>query len=135
MKRLVTGLIWFSLGSAPLWAMPTQITFQGTLKQQNVPVNATKNMQFSFVDGSDASIPGTVPISVANVQVTNGLFAVNLPLDPAIPWEQYTAFIQVSVEGQTLTPNQPLNANVYAVAAIPQGMIAMFAAACPTGWT
>jgi hypothetical protein len=134
MKRIATFLLYVSLGSAPLWAMPTQITFQGTLKQKGVPVNTTKNMQFSFVDASGASIPATTPISVANVQVTNGLFAVQLPIDPTIPWEQYSPFIQVSVEGQILSPNQPLNANLYAVAAIPQGMISLFATNCPVGW-
>src|SRR5580765_2266440 len=82
------------------WAMPSQITFQGTLKQKGVPVNATKNMQFSFVDGSGASIPGTSPVSISNVQVTNGLFAVQLPIDPNISWERYTPYVRVSVEGQ-----------------------------------
>ena len=134
MKRIVAFLLYVFLGSAPLWAMPTQITFQGPLKQKGVPVNTTKNMQFSFVDASGASIPGTTPISVANVQVTNGLFAVQLPLDPAIPWEQYTPFIQVSVEGQILSPNQPLNANLYAIATFPQGFIGMFSSNCPAGW-
>jgi hypothetical protein len=134
MKTTRALLITMSL-AMPLMAMPSQMTFQGTLKQKGVPVNTTKNMQFNFVDASGASIPGTLPISVANVQVTNGLFAVQLPLDPAVPWEQYTPFIQVSVEGQILAPNQPLNANLYAVAAIPRGMIAMFAGNCPLGWS
>jgi hypothetical protein len=135
MKRIATFLIWTTLGTAPLCAMPSQITFQGTLKQQGVPVNTTKNMQFSFVDNTGNPIPGTTLISIANVQVTNGLFAVQLPIDATIPWEQYTPFIRVYVEGQTLQPDQPLNANLYAVSAIPQGMIAMFAGPCPTGWT
>src|SRR5207302_5189708 len=34
MKRIATFLIWTTLGGAPLYAMPSQITFQGTLKQQ-----------------------------------------------------------------------------------------------------
>src|ERR1700690_2946510 len=135
MKRIAMLVLFISLGRTSLYAMPAQITFQGTLKQKGVPVNTTKNMQFSFVDASGASIPATTPISVANVQVTNGLFAVQLPMDPTIPWEQYSPFIQVSVEGQILSPNQPLNANLYAVAAIPQGMIGLFATNCPVGWT
>jgi len=135
MKRIIALLLWLGVGTAPVWAMPTQITFQGTLKQKGVPVNVTKNMQFAFVDATGASIPGTTPIAVANVQVTNGLFAVQLPLDPTIPWEQYTPFIQVSVEGQILSPNQPLNANLYTVAAFPQGFIGLFSTNCPTGWT
>src|SRR5260370_34039155 len=110
MKRIATILILTTLGGAPLYAMPSQITFQGTLKQQGVPVNTTKNMQFSFVDGTGATIPNTSPISIANVQVTNGLFAVSLPIDPSIPWGQYSPFIRVSLEGQILTPDQPVNA-------------------------
>jgi hypothetical protein len=134
MKRISVLSALLGFISLPLWAMPSQMTFQGTLKQDGVPVNTTKNMQFSFVDGTGATIPGTSPISVANVQVTNGLFAVQLPIDPTIPWEQYAPFIQVSVEGQILNNNQPINANLYAAAAIPQGMIALFASNCPVGW-
>lgn len=135
MKRLVAYFVLISVLGAPLWAMPSQITFQGTLKQTGTPVNTTKNMQFSFVDGTGATIPGTQPVSISNVSVTNGLFAVQLPIDPTIPWEQYTPYVRVSVEGQILSPDQPLNANLYAVAAIPQGMVAMFATTCPVGWT
>jgi hypothetical protein len=116
MKKLKSLLILMVAG-APLWAMPNQITFQGTLKQKNVPVNIAKNMQFTFVDVSGATIPGTTPVAVANVQVTNGLFAVQLPLDPTIPWDKYQPYVQVSVEGQTLTPNQPINANAYSMVA------------------
>jgi hypothetical protein len=135
MKRIMMFLALITMSSVTLYAMPSQITFQGTLKQQGVPVNTPQNLTFSFVDGTGATIPGTSPIPMANVQVINGLFAVQLPIDPTIPWEQYTPYVRVSVGGQILTPDQPLNANLYAVAAIPQGMIAMFAASCPTGWT
>jgi len=135
MKRIATFLILLAMSSVTLCAMPSQITFQGTLKQQGMPVNTPQNLTFSFVDGTGATISGTSPIPMANVQVTNGLFAVQLPIDPTIPWEQYTPYVRVSVGGQILTPDQPLNANLYALAAIPQGMIAMFATSCPTGWT
>ena len=114
MKTLQTFLMLTSLIS-PLWAISSQITFQGTLKQSGVPVNTNKNMQFSFVDGTGATIPGTVPIALANVQVTNGLFAVQLPIDPAINWQGYQPYIQVSVEGQILSPNQPLTSNLYSI--------------------
>lgn len=115
MKTLRMFLMLTSLTHGPLWAISSQITFQGTLKQSGVPVNTNKNMQFSFVDGTGASIPGTVPIALANVQVTNGLFAVQLPIDPAINWQAYQPYIQVSVEGQILSPNQPLTSNLYSI--------------------
>jgi hypothetical protein len=135
MNRIAAVLIGLGVIAMPLMAMPSQITFQGTLKEDGVPVNTTKNMQFSFVDAIGASLPGTSPISMANVRVTNGLFAVQLPLDPTVPWEQYTPFIQVSIEGQALIPNQPLNANLFAVATFPQGFVGMFTTNCPAGWT
>jgi len=135
MKRIATFLILITLGSASLCAMPLQINFQGTLKQQGVPVNTTENMQFSFVDGSGNQIPGTTVIPMANVQVTNGLFAVQLPVDPTINWQAYTPYIRVLVNGQTLSPDQPLNANLYAVAAIPPGVIVAFGGQTPPpGW-
>jgi hypothetical protein len=115
MNRILMFLALVSLTAGPLRAISSQITFQGTLKQDSVPVNANKNMQFSFVDASGATIPGTTPITVANVQVTNGLFAVQLPMDPTINWQAFTPYIQVSVEGQILSPNQPLTSNLYAI--------------------
>jgi hypothetical protein len=145
MKKIATILILTAIGTTPLCAMPSQITFQGTLKQQGIPVNTTpttgKLMQFIFIDPStNNQIPGTQQITIQNVQVTNGLFAVSLPIDPSFPWEQYTPYIRVLVGDQLtgtqlLQPDQPLNANLYAVAAIPQGMIAIFAGPCPTGWS
>jgi hypothetical protein len=115
MKTLRTFLMLASLTHGPLWAISSQITFQGTLKQSGVPVNTNKNMQFSFVDGTGATIPGSSPIAVANIQVTNGLFAVQLPIDPSINWQAYQPYIQVSVEGQILSPNQPLTSNLYSI--------------------
>jgi len=117
MKRTLVLLTFFSLMSGPLWAISSQITFQGTLKQDSVPVNSNTNMQFSFVDATGATIPGTTPISVANVQVTNGLFAVQLPIDPTVNWQGYTPYIQVSVQGQILSPNQPMTSNLYSIVA------------------
>jgi len=115
MKTIKLLFITLLMAGVPLWAMPQQITFQGTLKQDGVPVNANKNLQFSFVDGTGATIPGTIPIAMANVQVTNGLFAVQLPIDPTINWQGSQPYIQVSVEGQILSPNQPLTLNLYSM--------------------
>jgi hypothetical protein len=115
MKKILMLLAFVSFTAGPLIAISSQITFQGTLKQDGVPVNANKNMQFSFVDGTGATIPGTAPIPVANVQVTNGLFAVQLPIDTTVNWQAYQPYIQVSVEGQILNPNQPLTSNMYSI--------------------
>jgi microcystin-dependent protein len=135
MNRIATFLILMTLGGMPLCAMPAQMNFQGTLKQQGIPVNTTKNMQFSFVDKDGNQLPGTTVVSITNVPVTNGLFAVQLPIDPAIPWDQYAPYIRVSVDGQMLSPDQPVSANLYAVSAIPPGIIVPFGGQTPPpGW-
>src|SRR5882724_12893429 len=100
MKKIAACFILLNLGSAALWAMPSQITFQGTLKQNGVPVNTTENMQFSFVDNTGATIPGTQPITINNVSVINGLFAANLPIPSNIAWDQYSPYVRVAVQGQ-----------------------------------
>jgi hypothetical protein len=117
MRKIKTLLTTLLLASATLWAIPNQMTFQGTVKQGNVPINGTKNMQFSFVDSSGATIPGTSPVAMANVPIKNGLFSVSLPMDPTVAWDKVQPFIQVSVEGQTLNNNQPINTNAYSMVA------------------
>src|SRR5262249_33795822 len=91
--------------------------------------------QFSFVDNTGATIPGTQPITINNVSVINGLFAVNLPI-PNIAWDQYAPYIRVAVEGQILSPDQPINANLYSIAdATPPGTIVAFGGqTAPVGW-
>ncbi|MFA5976192.1 MAG: hypothetical protein WC859_08535 [Elusimicrobiota bacterium] len=152
-KLLMIGLFLMGM-AAPLKAIPNQINYQGTLKQKGVPVTGTRNMRFRFVDASGADIPGTAPINMANVSVTQGLFAVQLTLAQAVDWQSYSPFIEVSIEGQVLGPNQPLSSNLYSIVAqtvsngaitpakiapnyglVPSGAIMMFANACPSGWS
>jgi len=73
MKTIRTFLMLASLTAGNLWAISSQITFQGTLKPKR-PYRSIriKTCNFSFVDGPEPTIPGTVPIAVANIQVTNG---------------------------------------------------------------
>src|SRR5467141_2117155 len=102
MKRIATFLVWTTLGTAPLCAMPSQITFQGTLKQNGSPLNTPAgkgvSLEFIFLDGLNGNqIPGTfTKYDISNVPVKNGLFSVQLPIDPNVPWEQYnTPYIRV----------------------------------------
>ena len=141
---LITSVLTvYSLGGASLWAMPSQITFQGTLKQNGTPVNSPPavNLQFNFVDGSGGNpIPNSKTITKNNVTVTNGLFSVQLDMDPSIPWQQYTPYIRVSVGTpssgfQQLSPDQPLTENLYSLGDVPEGVIVAFAGSTPPpGW-
>ena len=117
MKRII-ALIWIlATVACPSGAAILQITFQGTAKSGGVPITGTRNMQFTYVDSSGVTIPGTSPMSYANVPFNNGLFAVQLPADSTIDWQHLSPYIQVSVEGQLLKSDQPITANIYAIVA------------------
>lgn len=134
-------------------AIPTQISYQGTLKEKGTPVNGTRTMQFRIINQSGSQqYWSSGPVSV---NVVNGLFS--MPLNPTgVNWQSITPYIEVSINGQALSPVEPINASVYAnISAdvadgvitfqkmsplvqeklIPSGMIAMFDIQCPNGWT
>ena len=152
MKRM-GFLIGLLLGSGPLWAgsVPNQITYQGTLKQVGLPATGTYIMQFRLTNADGTTQYWTS--GDVSVSVNNGLFSTLL--NPTADWQNLSPYIEVSVAGQVLTPREPVTSNAYALMSqsvvdgavttakldpsvsgylIPQGMIAIFATACPTGW-
>ena len=136
MKRIVSAIGAMVFVVSVGWAVPGQMTFQGTLKQNGMPVTETVSMQFAFTDANGNQIPDTTVIT-NNVTVTNGLFSVPLTI-PTIDWSRYTPYIQIYVRGQKLEPPQPINANLYSVVAqngLAPGMIALSTGSCPSGWT
>ena len=149
-KWFLSALCVLTLAPA-LWAIPSAINYQGTLKEKGVPSSGTKQMIFRITDKNGTQVywsSGQIPVTV-----TNGLFSTQIT-PTGVPWETVTPYIEVSVEGQLLLPREPVNATVYAVVSssivdgaitpakvtagyglVPSGMIAMFAATCPAGWT
>jgi len=116
MKRLFVVLAFGFIGvSQALWAIPTTINYQGTLKEKGLPASGTRNMLFRITsqDGSTVYWSGT---QVA-VQVTNGLFSAQIAptLQAGYRWDTITPYMEVSVEGQLLLPREPINATIYAV--------------------
>jgi hypothetical protein len=135
---------------AEAWAMPSQITYQGTLKEKGIPSNGTKTMFFRITNADGTQVywsSGNLSVSVAN-----GLFST--ALNPTgVNWEAVIPYIEVSIEGQVLVPREPISATVYATLSssivdgaispakvatgyglVPAGMVAMFTVDCPTGW-
>ncbi len=134
------------------WAMPSSITYQGSLKEQGAPVNGTRQMVFRLTNSDGQTVYWTstsIPVSIAQ-----GLFAVIL--NPAgVDWQSISPFLEISVEGQVLLPREPITAGAYALMSqtvpdgaitapklepgvqallVPSGMIALFAGSCPSGW-
>jgi hypothetical protein len=141
--------------TSPVWAgnVPNQITYQGTLKETGVPVNAVRTMQFRLTNADGTAVywsSGNQSITVAN-----GFFSAALS-PSGVDWQNVVPYIELSVEGQLMLPREKVSANAYAFLSrtvvdgsvtipklandvhsylVPAGLIAMFATSCPNGWT
>jgi hypothetical protein len=155
MKRITTFLALLLATSQIAWAIPSEITYQGTLKEKGTPVDTTgkppKTMNFRITNQDGTAVYWSS--GDMQVDVHNGLFSRRLT-PTGVDWQAVTPYMEVSVGGQALVPREPISASVYAtisasivdgaitpakVAAgyglVPAGAIMMFAAACPSGWT
>jgi len=68
----------------PRAALSSEWSYQGQLKLNGVPVTGTYDMKFALLD--DASVTVAGPICRDAVQVTAGLFTVELDFSPAMPF-------------------------------------------------
>ncbi len=113
---------------------PLMITYQGKVLVSGAPATTSLNMSFviyNSVSGGTAlySASGTLstPLEV-NVTPSNGLFSVNLGdttaapitnvLDPDIFKNNTNLFLQVTINGQTLSPRKRITASPYAFNAL-----------------
>ncbi len=131
------ALLGFGVGVAV--AVPTQITYQGTLKEGGVPVTGQRSMQFRLTNAEGSAVYWSGPSM--NVAVHQGLFAAALDVQ-GVGWRNITPYVEVSVQGQVLLPREPLASTAYAQlcgsiddGSVLHGMIALFARSCPGGWT
>jgi hypothetical protein len=118
--------------SAPNWPTTPTINYQGRLANSaGDPISDTVAMQFSFYD-SDAS--GTLlwgPETHPTVEVAEGLFSVALgQLSGGIPTSVLSGdiWLEITVDGETLSPREQLRAVPYAMQAsvaltVPDGAI------------
>src|SRR5579859_3615216 len=109
MKCLILILSMGIVGFSPaLWAIPTEINYQGTLKQNGTPATGNKNITFTLTS-SDGNTAYSNAITV-NTPINNGLFSVklNFQLLGTNTWESITPYIKVNVEGQDLGPPEKI---------------------------
>ncbi len=105
-------------------AVPVQISFQGRLADNSgAPVeDGTYVMQFHIFNAASggAQLWNAPDGETQTVPVNNGLYEVQLgsvvPLNTSM-WDGGAAWLEVVVEGETLSPRQPVTATAYALKA------------------
>ncbi len=94
--------------------VPCKINYQGRLIKDNVPVDGTKPMVFSIYPDAVGGSPIWTSSNVS-VEVHNGLFRYVLDLS-SIDWTAgQELYLEVIVDGETLTPREELYAYPYAI--------------------
>lgn len=104
-------------GSAA-WALGTlgsEFTYQGRLTDDAVPADGTYYMRFRLYDGAAAVTPlATYPaVSTEAVEVSDGLFTVQVDFGFA-QFAGNGRWLEIEVNGVTLTPRQELTVTPYA---------------------
>ncbi|MCX7687971.1 MAG: hypothetical protein N2045_08380 [Fimbriimonadales bacterium] len=98
-----------TLLASPVIAQP--FTYQGFLKQNGQPVNGTRSMTFKLFTAltGGSQVGSTI---TQNVNVQNGLFTVELNFGAV--WDGSDRYLEISVDGNTLSPRVKINPTPYA---------------------
>lgn len=127
--------------------VPVGLAYSGVLKNNGAPETGTHAFIFDLLDGNGTSVCTDARV---NVMVTGGrfdfadLFSSSCQLDAALGSKQL--LIRITVDGQTLSPAQPLGTVPFAArarvaetvesGAVPSGAVMFFnLSVCPAGWT
>ena len=113
MYRLVSATTLTGLISVAAFGQPTSLTYQGQLKQQDLPLSGLVDMRFTLYDSESAGKPIAGPIAfdgltLPPVQVTNGLFTVELDFG-SDAFQQGGEWLQVVVRA----PHDPTDNGAY----------------------
>jgi hypothetical protein len=104
----------------------TRISYQGQLDQSGNPYTGSADMRFQLYDAATGGNAVGPEINRAGVQVTDGLFQVELDFG-ATAFETSPLWLQVKVDGVDLTPRQRLGAAPYAINAANAGIETLLA--------
>ena len=118
MKRLwITAFVSSIALASAVWAFPTEINYQGTLKKNGLPDTTQEKVTFQLTS-ADGNTPYSQSITFM-VTPVNGLFSEKLDFQllSGITWENITPYIKVSVNDQALSNPEKVSATVYAVIA------------------
>ncbi|MDH5768318.1 MAG: hypothetical protein OEZ31_05105, partial [Nitrospirota bacterium] len=121
MKKVILLLVLILLISSvySFAEVPCKINYQGRLIKDNVPVDGTKTMVFSIYD---SAVGPTLLWTSGNVsvEVHNGLFRYVIGSGgtdlSSINWTAgQSLYLEVVIDGETLTPREELSAYPYAI--------------------
>lgn len=93
--------------------VPVKFTYQGNLREDGFLVNGARDMVFRIYDSSTS--PAALWTSpVKSVNISTGVFKVNL--EPSLSdWESGNLWLELEVEGVTLSPREEMTSSPYAV--------------------
>lgn len=105
---LLTALLLVASAFAHAAPQQTLFTYQGSLSANGAPANGTYDFTFTLYNAETDGSPLTSPVAIPGLTVSNGSFTVDLDFPGQFAGEQ--RWIEVAVDGQTLSPRQPVGA-------------------------
>ena len=100
-------LLWPLLASAQT-PQTSLFTYQGQFQQQGQVVNGHRDLEFRLFDADSAGSQVGAPVVANDWPITDGLFTIDLDFPGAFTGEQ--RWLEVSVDGQALSPRQAVTA-------------------------
>jgi len=102
------------VSSAGAGNLPTVFTYQGRLDEGGSPAEGLHDFTFALWDSLAGGLPVSAVIGVNDVPVADGLFTVQLDFG-AVIFDGSARFLEIKVEGVTLSPRQSITATPYAL--------------------
>src|SRR5258708_33449513 len=107
MRKLILFSVLFSASVAWTASIPSQITYQGTLKEKGAPGNGSKTMFFRITNQNGTQVYWSS--GNQSVTVSSGIFSTQLS-PTGVDWQNVAPYIEVSIGGQVLLPREPIGA-------------------------
>jgi hypothetical protein len=109
-----------TLGSAAISAQTSVFTYQGKLTDSGISPNAPYDFTFRLFDSASGGVQVGSDKVITGVQVTAGIFTVNLDFGASFPGANRWLEISIKPAGtpggyQQLLPRQPLTSTPYAI--------------------
>lgn len=97
----------WSIGFEPAISASGRTTYQGALNVDGAPFTGQANVEFRIF-GQPTGGTAVRPVQTETVQVTNGIFTAPLEFGGDVGYALTERWLQVTVNGQTLTPRQAI---------------------------